>query len=241
MILVDVDTPGVNIVRDVATMEHPQEHFGRYGGHAEIVYENVRVPEGGAARQGGRGLPDRPAPARPGPHPPLHALARASRSARSTCSASARSRATRSARSWPRSRPSRTGSRTRMAQMHAARLMTLHAAWKMDNEGASRRAHRDQPDQVLRRERAARRDRPRDPDPWGTWVLDRPAAWSRCTATPAPRGSTTAPTRSTASRSPAASCAATSRTSVPSEHVPTRREAARERFADLLEAVTSND
>jgi acyl-CoA dehydrogenase len=30
-------------------------------------------------------------------------------------------------------------------------------------------------------------------------------------------------------------------TDVPSEHVPTRREAARERFADLLEAVTSND
>jgi len=28
---------------------------------------------------------------------------------------------------------------------------------------------------------------------------------------------------------------------VPSEHVPTRRAAARERFADLLEAVTSND
>jgi acyl-CoA dehydrogenase len=27
----------------------------------------------------------------------------------------------------------------------------------------------------------------------------------------------------------------------PTEHVPTRREAARERFADLLEAVTSND
>ena len=29
-----------------------------------------------AARQGGRGLPDRPAPARAGAHPPLHALAR---------------------------------------------------------------------------------------------------------------------------------------------------------------------
>ena len=28
---------------------------------------------------------------------------------------------------------------------------------------------------------------------------------------------------------------------VPTEHVPTRREEARERFADLLEAVTSND
>jgi acyl-CoA dehydrogenase len=28
---------------------------------------------------------------------------------------------------------------------------------------------------------------------------------------------------------------------VPSEHVPTRRAAAREKFAHLLEAVTSND
>ena len=44
MFIVDVDTPGVNIVRDIPTMEHPAEHFGRYGGHAEIVYEDVRVP-----------------------------------------------------------------------------------------------------------------------------------------------------------------------------------------------------
>ena len=44
MIIVDVDTPGVNIVRDIPTMEHPAEHFGRYGGHAEIYYEDVRVP-----------------------------------------------------------------------------------------------------------------------------------------------------------------------------------------------------
>jgi acyl-CoA dehydrogenase len=28
---------------------------------------------------------------------------------------------------------------------------------------------------------------------------------------------------------------------VPTEHIPTRREAARERFAALLEAVTAND
>ena len=28
---------------------------------------------------------------------------------------------------------------------------------------------------------------------------------------------------------------------VPSEHLPTRREQARERFADLLETVTAND
>src|ERR1700712_3709636 len=53
MLLVDVDTPGVNIVRDIPTMEHPAEHFGRYGGHAEIVYEDVRVPK--EALLGGEG------------------------------------------------------------------------------------------------------------------------------------------------------------------------------------------
>src|ERR1700758_78025 len=44
MFVVDADTPGVQIVRDVATMEHPWESWGRYGNHAEIRYENVRVP-----------------------------------------------------------------------------------------------------------------------------------------------------------------------------------------------------
>src|SRR3954447_24063129 len=43
MIIVPADTPGVRILRDVATMEHPQEQFGKYGNHAEILYEDVRV------------------------------------------------------------------------------------------------------------------------------------------------------------------------------------------------------
>src|SRR5881275_70317 len=44
MFIVPADTPGVNILRDVPTMEHPQEEFGKYGGHAEVLYEDVRVP-----------------------------------------------------------------------------------------------------------------------------------------------------------------------------------------------------
>ena len=48
MFIVPADTPGVTVVRDVATMEHPVEHFGRIGGHAEITYEGVRDPEGRA-------------------------------------------------------------------------------------------------------------------------------------------------------------------------------------------------
>src|SRR3954471_17235649 len=34
MFVVPADTPGVTILRDVATMEHPAERFGRLGGHA---------------------------------------------------------------------------------------------------------------------------------------------------------------------------------------------------------------
>src|SRR6186997_2544612 len=56
MLIVDVDTPGVKIVRDVATMEHPQEHFGRYGGHAEILYEDVRVPKDALLGKEGEGF-----------------------------------------------------------------------------------------------------------------------------------------------------------------------------------------
>src|SRR6201995_2209541 len=41
MFIVPADTPGVNILRDVPTMEHPWEEFGKYGGHAEIRYEDV--------------------------------------------------------------------------------------------------------------------------------------------------------------------------------------------------------
>ena len=44
MLIVDADTPGVKILRDVPTMEHPWDSFGRYGNHAEIAYEDVRVP-----------------------------------------------------------------------------------------------------------------------------------------------------------------------------------------------------
>ena len=47
MIIVPTTTPGVRIVRDVPNMHHPVQAHGsnrQPGGHAEIVYENVRVP-----------------------------------------------------------------------------------------------------------------------------------------------------------------------------------------------------
>src|SRR6266513_3687971 len=44
MIIVPVDTPGVDIVRDVPTMGEPNTEFGRYGNHSEIYYRDERVP-----------------------------------------------------------------------------------------------------------------------------------------------------------------------------------------------------
>ena len=42
--VVEKDTPGMDIVRDVPTMSHPDVHFGQPGNHAEIVFRDCRVP-----------------------------------------------------------------------------------------------------------------------------------------------------------------------------------------------------
>ena len=128
------------------------------------------------------------------------------------------------------------------AQMQAARLMTLHAAWKMDTEGATAARQEiglikffgagvmhDVVDRALqihgslgystdlpleamyRFARAAR-------------LYDGPDEVHRQSVARQILRGYEAPADG-----------------VPSEHVPTRREDARRRFADLLEAVTSND
>jgi acyl-CoA dehydrogenase len=128
------------------------------------------------------------------------------------------------------------------AEMQAARLLTLHAAWKMDTDGVAAarqeislikfyganvlhdvvdralQAHgslgysTDLPLEAMYRfARAAR-------------IYDGPDEVHRqSVARQILRGYTPPPGE------------------VPTEHVPTRRAAAREKFADLLEAVTSND
>ena len=70
-------------------------------------------PRRRAARRGGRGLQDRPAAARPRAASITACASSASRSGRSTCSASARPTARATAGCWPTTRRCRTGSRTR--------------------------------------------------------------------------------------------------------------------------------
>ena len=124
MIIVPTDTPGVNILRDIPTMEHPFEVTGGWGGHSEIIYEDVRVPYENMVGNDGDGF--KLAQERLGPGRIHHCMRWLGQSRRgSTCSASGRCRATRTAPTWPRSRRSRTGWPTRWLEMTAARLMTL--------------------------------------------------------------------------------------------------------------------
>ncbi len=130
MILVPIDTPGFTGVRPVPVMGHDGGP-----GHWEVLYEDVRVPEDsllGAAR---RGLHDRPGPARPGPHPPLHARDRLGRArVRADVPARAR-RARRSAGKLAEKQFVQDFVAKSRIEIDAARLMVLHAAWKMDTEG----------------------------------------------------------------------------------------------------------
>jgi acyl-CoA dehydrogenase len=129
-----------------------------------------------------------------------------------------------------------------LAEMQAARLMTLHAAWKMDNEGASAarteislikffgaKVLHDVIDRAIQIHGAL------------GYSTDLPleAMYRYARAARLYDGADEVHRQSVARRvlrgyEPPAD-------GVPSEHVPTRRDAARERFADLLEAVTSND
>ena len=113
MLIVPADTPGVNILRDIPTMEHPYEHYGRYGGHSEIVYEDVRVPAD--ALLGPRGAGFLIAQQRLGPgriHHCMRWLGVSKRAFDMLCER-ARQPPRPRLRRWPTSRPCRTGSPTR--------------------------------------------------------------------------------------------------------------------------------
>jgi acyl-CoA dehydrogenase len=136
MFIVPTDAPGVNIVRDVPTMEHPEERYGFFGGHAEIFYEDVKL--GPEALLGPRGAGFLIAQQRLYPgriHHCMRWLGVAQRAFDMLCERSL----TRYAHGSLLSEKGivQTWIADSAAEMQAARLMTLHAAWKMDAEGVA--------------------------------------------------------------------------------------------------------
>jgi acyl-CoA dehydrogenase len=136
MIIVPTDTPGVDILRDVPTMEHPVEHFGVFGGHSEIIYRDVRVPYDNLIGDEGSGFVL--AQKRLGPGRIHHCMRWLGQSRRAFDMLCERAVSRYTHGSYLAEKQTiQNWVADSIAEMTAARLMTLHAAWKMDQVGAS--------------------------------------------------------------------------------------------------------
>jgi len=134
MIVIPTDTPGVNILRDVPTMSDPDHKTGEPGGHAEIIYDEVRVPidhlVGGDA---GIGQGFALAQKRLGPgriHHAMRWLGQSSRAFDLLCER-ALTRYTKGSILADKQMIQDWIAQS-YADREAARLLTLQAAWKMD-------------------------------------------------------------------------------------------------------------
>jgi acyl-CoA dehydrogenase len=141
MFVVPTTTPGVNILRDVPTMGEPDHRTGEPGGHAEIIYDNVRIPfdniVGGAA---GIGQGFALAQKRLGPgriHHAMRWLGQSKRAFDMLCER-ALTRYTHGSILADKQMIQDWIAESH-AEMQAARLLTLQAAWRMDQLHAAGR------------------------------------------------------------------------------------------------------
>jgi acyl-CoA dehydrogenase len=137
MIIVPKGTPGLNILRTVGTMAEPCEHHLNWStGDCEILYENVRVPRENIIGNPGDGF--LLAQKRLGPgriHHCMRWIGMMRRAFDMMCERAVSRYTFGSLLSDKQSIQNYIADSA--AQMQAARLMTLHAAWKMDQVGAS--------------------------------------------------------------------------------------------------------
>lgn len=139
MFIVPTDAPGLRIVRDVPTMSDPSHVTGDPGGHAEVVYDGCRIPyENVVGGEKGIGQGFVLAQKRLGPGRIHHAMRWLGVSKRAFDMMCERSVSRYSHGSLLSEKQMvQDWIATSHAEMQAARLLTLHAAWKMDKVGAS--------------------------------------------------------------------------------------------------------
>lgn len=238
MFLVPADAPGVRVVRNVGTMEEAEHPLDLPGGHAEIYYDDVRLPADALLGEEGHGFVYAQKRLVPGRlHHVMRWIGQSNRAYRMLCERAV----SREAFGEPLARKQfvQDWIASSAAEIQALRLMTLHAAWKVDTEGSS----------------AARIDVSMIKF-FGTSVLynaiDRAiqvhGALGFSTDLPLERMYRAARAarfydgpdevhKQTVARQILKGYAPTE---VPTEHIPTRQEAAREKFAEYLDQATAN-
>ena len=238
MIIVPKDAPGLKRIRNVPTLGGEHERFGF--GHAEVMYENCRVPEANLLGERGQGFLI--AQARLGPgriHHCMRWLGQSRRAFDMLCERALSREAF--GKKLASHQTVQNWIADSAAEMSAARLMTLQAAWIIDTQGpaAARKEislikfyganvlhdvidraiqihgalgfSADLPlEEMYRHARAAR-------------IYDGPDEVHRVSVARQILAGYRAPEGKW-----------------PTEHVPTRREAARRKFAALLEAATTD-
>jgi acyl-CoA dehydrogenase len=138
-IIVPTDTPGFKIVRNISVMGHAGEDWPS---HSEVLYENVRVPKKNLLGRAGSGFEI--AQARLGPgriHHCMRWMGICERAFSLLCERAARRELAPGDKLGNRQTIHNWIAESR-AQINAARMMVLHAAWKIDREGT--KAARDE-------------------------------------------------------------------------------------------------
>lgn len=134
MIIVPCDTPGFNLVRNIPVMGHTGEG---YFSHAEILYQNCRVPRKNLLGQEGHGFviaQERLGPGRI--HHCMRWIGICNRAFDLMC-ARARDRViSPDGRTLATKQIIQSWIAECAAEIQAARLMVLHAAWRIEQDGA---------------------------------------------------------------------------------------------------------
>jgi alkylation response protein AidB-like acyl-CoA dehydrogenase len=131
-IIVPTDTPGFNLVRNISVMGHKGDN---YASHAEVIYQNVRVPRSNLLGEEGMGFviaQERLGPGRI--HHCMRWIGICERAFDLLCERAVQREVAPGRRLGTKQIVQSWIAECR-AEINAARLMVMHAGWKIDKEG----------------------------------------------------------------------------------------------------------